>query len=308
MAMIEAFGLTRIFDGLVAVEDLSLEIGEGEVLAFLGPNGAGKTTTIRMLSGIISSTSGYAVVAGYRTDKEAEKLHEIIGLLTETPGFYDSLSARRNLEFYAGFYSGLKIDSQVEKYIKMVGLWERRENKVGTFSKGMKQRLALARSLMHEPAVLFLDEPTAGLDPEAAREVRELIRKLSREGRTIFLSTHNLTEAELLCHRIAVVRTQLLALDTAERLRQRLFRRQTVVQLVSLPDTLIDAVSGLPFVLNVEQDENRLLVELDDPEKNKPELVRRIVEAGGQVMSVLEEQHTLEEVYLSLVQEDESHY
>jgi ABC-2 type transport system ATP-binding protein len=172
----------------------------------------------------------------------------------------------------------------------------------------MKQRLALARALLHEPAVLFLDEPTAGLDPEAAREVRELIRKLSREGRTIFLSTHNLTEAELLCHRIAVVRTQLLALDTAEKLRQRLFRRQTVVQLVSLPDTLIETVSGLPFVRNVEQDEKNLLVELDEPEKNRPELVRRIVEAGGQVMSVLEEQHSLEEVYLSLVQEEEDEH
>ena len=307
MAMIEAYGLTRKFDGLIAVEDLSLEMSEGEVLAFLGPNGAGKTTTIRMLSGIISSTSGYAVVAGHRTDKEVEKLHEVIGLLTETPGFYDSLSARRNLEFYAGFYANLKIGFQVEKYLKMTGLWQRRENKVGTFSKGMKQRLALARALLHEPKVLFLDEPTAGLDPEAAREVRELIGKLSREGRTIFLSTHNLAEAELLCHRIAVVRTQLLALDTTENLRQRLFRRQIVVQLASLPGAVTKAVSRLPFVRNVETDEKKLLVELDNPEKNAPELVQRIVEAGGRVMGVLEEQHTLEEVYLSLVRENGDH-
>jgi len=304
MAMIEAYGLTRKFGQITAVEDLSLEVGEGEVLGFLGPNGAGKTTTIRLLAGIISPTSGYAVVAGWRTDGIVEQLHEAIGLLTETPGFYDHLSARRNLEFYAGFYPSITITSQVEKYLKMMGLWERRDTKVGTFSKGMKQRLALARALVHEPKVLFLDEPTAGLDPEAAREVREMVKGLSREGRTIFLSTHNLAEAEFLCHRIAVVKTRLLALDTAENLRQRLFRRQIVVQLESLPGTVIEKVARLPFVRRVEPGEQRLLVELDDPEKNRPELVQRIVEAGGRVMAISEEKHSLEEVYLSLVREN----
>ena len=303
MAIVEAYGLTRKFDGLVAVEDLSLEMSEGEVLAFLGPNGAGKTTTIRMLAGIISSTAGYAVVAGQRTDGEVEKLHEVIGLLTETPGFYDSLSARRNLEYYAGFYANLNISLQVDKYLKTMGLWERKEDKVGTFSKGMKQRLALARALLHEPKVLFLDEPTAGLDPEAAREVRQLIKSFSEEGRTIFLSTHNLAEAESLCHRIAVVKTRLLALDTPQELRQRLFRRQIVVQLASMPKDVIDQVNRLPFVRQIEPGEKEIRVELDDPEKNRPELVQRIVEAGGRVMGVLEEQHSLEEVYLSLVRE-----
>jgi len=305
--MIEAYGLTRKFGEIVAVEDLNLEIKEGEVLAFLGPNGAGKTTTIRMLSGIISPTTGYAVVAGLRTDEKVEQLHEVIGLLTETPGFYDNLSAGDNLEFYAGFYNNLNIEYQVEKYLKMTGLWERREAKVGTFSKGLKQRLALARALIHEPKVLFLDEPTAGLDPEVAREVRELIKDLSEEGRTIFLSTHNLSEAEFLCHRIAVVRTRLLALDTAEKLRQSLFRRQIVIQLVSIPSSIIEMVTQLPFVRSVETGENRLLIEVDEPEKNKPELVQRVVEAGGRVMGVLEEQHTLEEVYLSLVRENDDH-
>ena len=307
MAMIEAHELTRKFGTITAVENLTLEVAEGEVLGFLGPNGAGKTTTIRLLAGIISPTSGYAVVAGRRTDGIVEELHEAIGLLTETPGFYDHLSARRNLEFYAGFYPSVNVAAQVEKYLKMMGLWERRDTKVGTFSKGMKQRLALARALVHEPKVLFLDEPTAGLDPEAAREVREMVKGLSREGRTIFLSTHNLAEAEFLCHRIAVVKTRLLALDTAENLRQRLFRRQIVVQLESLPGTVIEKVASLPFVRRVEPGEKQLLVELDDPEKNRPELVQRIVEAGGRVMGVVEEQHSLEEIYLSLVRENGPH-
>lgn len=303
--MIEAHGLTRKFGSLTAVEDLNLDVAEGEILAFLGPNGAGKTTTIRMLSGIISPTSGYSVVAGIRCDENIEKLHEVIGLLTETPGFYDNLSALDNLEFYAGFYSNLDIEHQVEKYLKVTGLWDRREAKVGTFSRGMKQRLALARALLHEPKVLFLDEPTSGLDPEVAREVRELIRSLSREGRTIFLSTHNLSEAEFLCNRIAVVKTRLLALDTAEKLRNRLFRKQVIVQLTTLPSDIIDKVAELPFVRHVETGDGKLLVEIDEPEKNKPELVQRIVEVGGRITGVLEEQHSLEEVYLSLVRENE---
>ncbi len=304
MAMIEAHGLTKKFGEITAVADLSLEVAEGEVLAFLGPNGAGKTTTIRMLSGIISPTSGYAIVAGQRTGDNVEQLHESIGLLTESPGFYQHLSARRNLEFFGGFYNNLNINHQVEKYLKAMGLWERKEGKVGTFSKGMKQRLALARALLHEPKVLFLDEPTAGLDPEAAHEVRDLVKRLSLEGRTIFLSTHNLTEAELLCRRIAIIRTQLLALDTAENLRQRLFRRQVIIQLESLPGSLVELVGKLPFVQQVKSEENRLLVELKDPESSRPELVKRIVEAGGKIMAVSEEQHSLEEVYLSLVGEE----
>jgi ABC-2 type transport system ATP-binding protein len=304
MSMVEAYGLTRKFGELVAVDNISLEMSEGEVLAFLGPNGAGKTTTIRMLSGIISPTSGYAVLAGYRIDGEVEKLHEVIGLLTETPGFYDSLSARRNLEYYAGFYLNLDVQLQVEKYLKMIGLWERREDKVGTFSKGMKQRLALARALLHEPKVIFLDEPTAGLDPEVASEVRELIGQLSREGRTIFLSTHNLTEAELLCNRIAVVQTRLLALDTAEKLRQRLFRKQILVQMELVPEDMVKELKKLPFVQQVKEDGKQITVELDDAEKNRPDLVQRIVQLGGRIMSVSEEKHSLEEVYLSLIRED----
>ena len=219
MPIIETVDLSRNFGKSAAVEDLTLAIEAGEVLGFLGPNGAGKTTTIRMLAGIIAPTKGYAVVAGHRTDRDVEQLHEVIGMLTQTPGLYDRLSARRNLEYFASFYPSVEPQSRVERYLKLMGLWERRDSKVGTFSKGMKQRLALARALVHEPKVLFLDEPTAGLDPEAAGEVRQLIRALREEGRTIFLSTHNLSEAEILCNRIAVLHTRLLALDTPEQLR-----------------------------------------------------------------------------------------
>ena len=305
MAVIETEGLTKRFDGRLAVEDLTLRVSEGEILGFLGPNGAGKTTTIRMLAGIIAPSAGHAHVAGFRTDRDVERLHELIGLLPETPGFYERLSAWRNLEFFARFYPELDVASQVERHLRLMGLWVRKDDRVATFSKGMKARLALARTLLHEPRILFLDEPTAGLDPEAAREVRTLISALGEEGKTIFLSTHNLTEAEELCDRIAVVRTRLVALDTTDRLRGRLFRPSLVVELASVSDGLVHDMKALPFVRRVERAGNRLVVELADLDADRPELVRELVNAGGEVLEISERRHTLEEIYMSLVREEE---
>jgi ABC-2 type transport system ATP-binding protein len=281
-------------------------VEKGEVLGFLGPNGAGKTTTIRMLAGIIAPTSGYALVAGLRTEKSVEKLHEMIGLLTESPGFYNRLSAYRNLEYFAGFYTGIDAPVQVVKYLKLMGLWERAADPVGAYSKGMKQRLALARALLPEPQVLFLDEPTAGLDPEAAEEVCGLIKQLSGEGRTIFLSTHNLTEAEQLCRRIAIFRTRLLALDTPQNLRQQMFQRRIVIRLEKVTAEIIESIKKLAFVKSVSQGDNRLNIELADTEKELPELVQRVVQSGGRVLEVTEERHSLEEIYLNLVREEKT--
>lgn len=306
MAIIEASGLTRLFGEVLAVDDLTMSVEPGEVLGFLGPNGAGKTTTIRMLAGIIAPTRGQAIVAGYRTDQDVEKLHEVIGMLTETPGLYDRLSARRNLEYFAGFYAIDDVPGRVEKYLRLMELWDRREDRAGTFSKGMKQRLALARALIHEPKVLFLDEPTSGLDPEAASEVRQLILRLRDEGCTIFLSTHNLSEAEMLCNRIAVIHTRLLALDTAESLRRRFFRRKVMVELQSHDPNVVAVVRKLPFVQTADEQGTRLSVDLIDSEHNRPELVRAIVEAGGKVITVSEEQYTLEQVYLRLMNEEKA--
>ena len=306
MAIIETFNLSRNFGKNIAVEDLTLTVEAGEILGFLGPNGAGKTTTIRMLAGMIAPTKGYAIVAGHRTDRDVEQLHEVIGILTETPGFYSRLSAKRNLEYFAGFYSSIQSPSeQVEKYLKLVRLWERCNDRVGTFSKGMKHRLALVRALLHEPKVLFLDEPTAGLDPEAATEVRDMIRRLGEEGHTIFLSTHNLNEAEMLCKRIAVLHTRLLALDTPEQLRRRFFRRQIIVQLEASDTKVMLAVKNLPFVQEIREEGNQLILELTDSEHNRPELVKAIVEAGGRVIAVSEKQYPLEEVYLRLIREED---
>jgi ABC-2 type transport system ATP-binding protein len=304
MAVIETFGLSRYFGKTAAVEDVTLAVEAGEVLGFLGPNGAGKTTTIRMLAGIIAPTRGYAIVAGHRTDGDVEQLHEAVGILTQTPGLYDRLSAKRNLEYFAGFYRSIERQPHIDKYLKLMGLWERHDDKVGKFSKGMKQRLALARALVHEPKVLFLDEPTAGLDPEAAGEVRQLIRTLREEGRSIFLSTHNLSEAEMLCNRVGVMHTRLLALDTPEQLRRRFFRRQIIVQMEVSDARVREDVAKLPFVQEVHEEGNQLVLELVDSERNRPELVKAIVEAGGRVIGVSEKQYPLEDVYLKLIREE----
>ena len=304
MKIINVHNLTKKYDDITAVKDLNLQVDEGEILGFLGPNGAGKTTTIRMLAGIIVPTEGYAEIAGQRTDGDIDRLHEVIGLLTETPGFYEKMSAIRNLQYFAGFYPIIDRKQRVEKYLKQIGLWERRQGRVGTFSKGMKQRLSLARTLVHEPKVIFLDEPTSGLDPEAAEEVRAIIKNLGKEGRTVILSTHNLSEAEKLCNRIAVIRTKLIALDTSENLRHRFFKREIAIKLDNPSSTISDEIKKLDFVDDAEFQDDRLIIRMNESGNNHAGLVNRVVEVGGNILEVTEREHPLEEIYLKLVREE----
>lgn len=299
--MIVIENLTKKFGENLAVEGLNLEVKEGEVFGFLGPNGAGKTTTVRMLTSLISPTSGKAVVNGYTVGRQDTQIRRSVGLLTETPGLYDNLSAEYNLRIYANLYEVKDVAGQVEKYLRLLGLWERRFEPAATLSKGMKQKLAIARAMLHEPRILFLDEPTSALDPESAHVVRDFIAELREEGRTIFLCTHNLDEADRACDRIAVFKTRLVVVDTPARLRMQLFGRKVVFHLGSVDETLVSKVSALPFVQEARAIENRLVVTLDNPEKRNPEIVRTLVGAGADVQFVGELRHSLEEVYLQLV-------
>lgn len=299
--MIETTQLTKRFDDQLAVEELTLDIPSGEVFGFLGPNGAGKTTTVRMLTSLIGPTAGTATVAGYRLGEEDQQIRRHVGILTETPGLYERLSAERNLEIYARLYEVEAVGAQVEKYLRMLGLWSRRQDPAGTFSKGMKQKLAIARSLLHEPQVLFLDEPTAGLDPEASRLVREFIQQLRREGRTIFLTTHNLDEAERLCDRIAVFNTRLLVVDTPTGLRRRLYDRQVVFHLADDPEPYVPLLETVPVVRRVQAVDNKLVAAVEEPESQNPALIRILVEAGAELQFVGELRHSLEDIYLELV-------
>jgi ABC-2 type transport system ATP-binding protein len=299
--MIHIQELSKKFDKVLAVDRLTLDVREGEVFGFLGPNGAGKTTTVRMLAGLISPSSGTATVAGFALGRQDTDIRRTVGVLTETPGMYDNLSAEYNLRIYAALYEVPDAKGQVEKYLTMLGLWDRRFDPAGTFSKGMKQKLAIARALLHEPRVLFLDEPTAGLDPEAAHLVREFIAELKREGRTIFLCTHNLDEADRLCDRVGVFKTRLLVEDTPAGLRSTVFGRKVVFHLRSADEGAAGVVRALPFVREVKLVENKLVVSLDDPEQRNPDIVRALVGAGADVLYIGELRHSLEDVYLQLV-------
>jgi ABC-2 type transport system ATP-binding protein len=299
--MIKTENLTKEFSTTLAVDSLDLDVHQGEVFGFLGPNGAGKTTTVRMLTSLIGPTKGTALVNGYRLGEQDTDIRRTVGILTETPGMYDNLSAEFNLEIYADLYEVKNPKGQVEKYLRMLGLWERRQDEAGTFSKGMKQKLAIARALLHEPQILFLDEPTAALDPEASHLVRDFIAELSKEGRTIFLCTHNLDEADRLCDRIAVFKTRLLVLDTPANLRSQLFGRKVVFHLVKSDESMAATIQALPYVREARVIDNKLLVNLDEPEAHDPEIIRILVGAGAEIQFVGELRHSLEDVYLQLV-------
>lgn len=306
--MIRTENLTKTFPQgkdqapLTAVDRLTLEIPEGEVFGFLGPNGAGKTTTVRMLATLIGPTSGRAFIGKYQVGRDDQEIRRSVGILTETPGMYDRLSAEKNLMIYARLYGVSNPAGQVEKYLRMLGLWERRFDLAGSFSKGMRQKLAIARALLHEPRLLFLDEPTSGLDPEASRLVRDFIEELKESGTTIFLCTHNLDEADRLCQRIGIFKTRLVAVDTPENLRKRLFGRKVVFHLQALEPRWVEAVNALPFVNEVQPVDNRLVVSLENPEEQNPAIVRCLVEAGASIQFVGELRHSLEDIYLEMIQ------
>ncbi|PIE81669.1 MAG: multidrug ABC transporter ATP-binding protein [Chloroflexi bacterium] len=304
--MIKTENLTKKFDDILAVDRLTLEIDEGEVFGFLGPNGAGKTTTVRMLTSLIAPTAGSATVMGYDIIQDDQNVRRNVGILTETPGLYDRLSAWKNMSIFANLYEVKDVDGQAEKYLRMLGLWERRHDAAGTFSKGMKQKLAIARALLHEPQILFLDEPTSGLDPEAAKLVRDFIEELSRQGRTIFICTHNLDEADRLCDRMAVFKSRLRVVDTPSGLRSQLYGRQVVFHLAEEAKPYLSQVIDLPYINHAEAIENKLLLGIDNPEERNPELIRQLVSAKANIQFVGELRHSLEDIYLQLVNENAS--
>ena len=314
--MIKTEDLSKVFkigkkrdQDLVAVDALNLQVNEGEVFGFLGPNGAGKTTTVRMLTSLIRPSGGKASINDLQLGKDDTQIRHTVGILTEAPGLYERLSAEKNLSIFARLYDVGDEEAAVTKYLMMLGLWERRADQVGSFSKGMRQKLAVARALLHEPKVLFLDEPTTGLDPEAAKTVRDFIEELRAQGRTIFMTTHNLDEAERLCDRVGIFKQKLLAVDTPKALREKLFGRKSVFHLASVKPEWIPLVEAQPHVTLVEQNENRLVVTLADPEADNPQIVRSLVAVGADIRFIGALRHSLEDIYLELLHSnaDEEH-
>lgn len=305
--MIEAIGLGKRFRSLTAVHDLSFTVGDGEIFGLLGPNGAGKTTTVRMLSGLIAPSEGAARINGHELGAGSQRIRAMTGILTEAPGLHDKLTARQNLAYYGRLYGlrGADLRRAVDRYLGVVGLADAGDRRVAGFSKGMRQKVAIARALLHEPEVIYLDEPTSGLDPSAAKLVRDFVATLRDAGRSIVVCTHNLDEAERLCDRIGIMRGTLLQVDTPARLRRRSGAAVVRVELVGArrPNSFLDLLAGLPFVAAARADGDALLVEVGDPRGDNPELVRALVEAGARIVHLTEDAISLEQVYLDLVGE-----
>lgn len=298
--------LSRSFDGVPAVEDVSFEIPEGKLFTLLGPNGAGKTTTVRLLLGLIAPDAGTAKIAGYKLGQTNNALRGVCGLLTETPGFYDRISAWENLIFFSHLYRIPQTvrEQRLEHHLREMSLWERRDSLVGTFSKGMKQKLAIIRAIFHEPKVIFLDEPTAGLDPEASLMVREMIIRLKGEGRTIVVCTHNLDEAQRLADIVGIINRRLLVCDTLANLQSDAGLNTSIE--IELGEPLGDhqrAAMKLPFVKSAQGKDRTYVFEVENPVIDVPNLVRALVDGEAKVYAVRPKTKGLEAIYLQCVSE-----
>jgi ABC-2 type transport system ATP-binding protein len=303
---LSAQSLTKRFGDRVAFQDVSFAIGYGEVFGFLGPNGAGKTTTVRTLGTLIAPTSGAATVAGLPlTPENGVAIRQRIAIMPEVPGLYLRLTVAENLECFAGLYGLPDARQRIERVLRAVNLAGRANDPCGKLSKGLRQRVSLARALLNDAEVLFLDEPTSGLDPVAAHEVHYLIDGLRQRGVTIFLTTHRLEEAERLCDRVALLNTTLRAIGRPDELREQLFAKTLMVStLAPLPEP--DRVfGGLPSVKSWHQDaSSAYLLTVTDPTVAAPAVTRALVAAGADVLTIAESQHTLEDVYLELIAKD----
>ena len=302
--MISAAQVTRRFGERVAVDNLTFSVQGGEVFGLLGPNGAGKTTTLRMLGGLIAPTSGEVAIDGRPfTPTTAGALRARIGFLTETPGLWDNLTVEDNLRVYAKLFGTPRPDLAAARVLRLFDLADRRDDRVALLSKGMKQKLALARALVHEPDVVLLDEPTANLDPKTSRSVRDLLLDLRGRGRAVVISTHNLAEVERLADRVALVSTSLIAIGEPAALRREVFGRRLRVRLAGSfpPVSELVAMAARAGGHDVRIDGLNLSMVLENPDRGTPGVVRALVDAGAEIREVFDEQPALEEVYLKLM-------
>lgn len=308
--MITVSSLTKFYGKTVGVKDLNFEIKDGEIFAFLGPNGAGKTTTLRLLTGLIGPTRGSIQLDNLDVSHKdnLSDVHRRIGILPETPGHYESLTAYRNLEFYGRMYGMGEeaIKGRIEELMKEFELWNRRNDSVATYSKGMKQKLAIIRAVIHDPRYIFFDEPLAGLDPEAAKFVRDYMIKMKRDGKTVVLSTHDLNDADRLSDRVAVVKNMLLAVDSPSNLKLKTFNRTIVFHLKSVEGLDREEVSGFDYVKSLDVKENKLVLEVDSPEENNPDLAEYLINHGFRIQFIGEVKRSLEDVYLNIVSKEEA--
>jgi ABC-2 type transport system ATP-binding protein len=297
--------LTKRFGERIAVDDVSFSVGTGEVFGFLGPNGAGKTTTVRMLGTLIAPTSGSAVVADLPLgEPHSIEIRQRIAVMPENPGLYLRLTVAENLAFFAGLYRLADPQPRIAQALDAVNLAGRADDPCSSLSKGLRQRVGLARVLLNDPAIVFLDEPTSGLDPVASREVHDLIEGLRERGVTVFLTTHRLEEAERLCDRVAILNTRLRTIGRPEELRDRLFTKTLVVR-TAAPLRAPEEVFATAAVEGWRsEDGSSYVLTVTDARTAAPEVTRALFGAGADVLSIAEDRHSLEDVYLELIEDD----
>ena len=299
--MIEVQNLTKNFNGKTVLDGISFEVKEGEIFGYLGPNGAGKTTTMRIILGLLKPTSGNALVFGEDLGSN-DKLRRRVGILLENDGLYEGLSAYDNLDYYSQLYGISDREEKIKNLMDFVGLSDRKDDKVGTFSKGMKRKLGLARAIIHDPEVLFLDEPSSGLDPEAQRMVRDLILQLSKEKRTIFLNSHDLDEVQKVCSKVAILHGGTIkAYDKVENLRNKFSKPIFEITLIDTADVLnaLDILHSLDYVSDCEEDGLRITVTLK--EEKSSTILNELVNNGISVEEAKRLAKSLEDVYLEIV-------
>jgi ABC-2 type transport system ATP-binding protein len=307
MYAIQTDKLTRSFGTLKAVDRLTLEVPRGTVFGFLGPNGSGKTTTIRLLLGLLDADDGQAQVLNFDVRKQPDEVRTRSGALLEHHGLYERMSAADNMDYYGRIWhmSKTERESRIRELLEPLELYERRNEPIGRWSRGMKQKLAVARTLMHHPELVFLDEPTAGLDPVASAALREDLEMLaSREGVTIFLTTHNLAEAEKLCNQVGVINHgQLLALGSPAELRSSTSAPRLYVTGQGFSSQVVESLRSNSLVSDVRQHNGQVVMDLNDMARSH-EIVTQLVSAGVQIDEVRKEKADLEDVFLRLVEEE----
>jgi ABC-2 type transport system ATP-binding protein len=301
--------LTKDFGKLRAVDSLSIDVPTGSIFGFLGPNGAGKTTTLHMLLGLLEPTSGGGEVMGYDLRTDGDQIRACCGALLEHHGLYEALSAADNLEFYGRAFHLPDGERQkrIQELLEQIGLWERRKEAVGSWSKGMKQKLAIARAMLHKPGLILLDEPTAGLDVVSAVEVRKSLDDLAgQQGVTVFMTTHNMTEAEKLCDQVAVIRAgKLLAEGKPDELRRRSRKPSLEIAVHGMTAEAMTLLQAHPLVASAQRQDGHLRVDLSE-DKDAAPLMSLLVGAGVQVSEVHRSVASLEDVYLELFKEEDN--
>lgn len=313
MFSIEVDNLTKIFQNKKskkeiretrAVDGISFKLNFGEIFGFLGPNGAGKTTTFRVLAGLYAPTSGQVKVLGEDVTKVGDRIRRYIGFLTENHGNYENLTVYENLKFFGGFFNIPEIDNRIDKVLEQFGIADRKNIQVGKLSKGLKQRAALARVFLPDPQLLFLDEPTSGLDPQAAAEVRHIIKALQSDKRTIIINSHNLEEVQKICDRVAILnKGKIVQMGSAEELGQGLFgtNELRVITKDPIPEEVIAGLRNLDFLTNAQVDGTCLIVRLRNLEEHAPDIVDYLNASGVKVAEVVRVNHSLEDIYLALM-------